>query len=126
MEITRQTTRNNNTNTNASTTQNNTADVNSNLNLVADPEIIPPVDNTGGNSAINTGKRQCLGKCRKPWQNDNISGNNVQYNVVNIYGNLDGDIILPSSDATGTSDCSTSCTDAYNSRQFWKWKKFNE
>ena len=78
--------------TNSSTTQINDADVQSNLTLVADSGNNDASFNTAGDSSITTGDANVSGNILT-FANNNIVGN-VVYGVVNIFGDLIGDIIL--------------------------------
>ena len=83
---------NNNTN---NTDQTNTATVGSNLTLSANSGNNDANFNTGGDSNIETGDANVSANV-VTFANNNIAGN-VVYGVVNIFGNLIGDIIIPDS-----------------------------
>jgi len=75
------------------TFQNNDANVGNQLILSADSGNNQTSFNTGGDSAISTGDANVSANSLT-FANNNISGN-VVYGVVNIYGDLHGDIIFP-------------------------------
>lgn len=79
--------------TNNNTFQTNDATVGNNMTLTANSGNNDASLNTGGNTTINTGDANIAANSLT-FVNNNISGN-VQFGVVNIYGTLDGNIILP-------------------------------
>jgi len=87
------------------TDQNNQAQVSNNLTLFSDSGNNSASYNTGGDSNITTGDANVLANVLS-FVNNNLSGN-VVFGVVNIFGNLIGDIILPESQIIGSSTCST-------------------
>ncbi len=91
--------------TNNTTVQNNNADVGNNLTLSSDSGNNTTSYNTGGDSVIKTGDANTSASALS-FLNNNIAGQ-VILGVVNIFGNLVGDIILPEL----TSDCA-SCSGA--------------
>jgi len=78
----------------SATFQNNTADIENNMNLLANTGNNTSDRNTGTNSSINTGNANVSANIAN-FANNNLAGN-VYLGVVNIYGNLNGDIVLPS------------------------------
>jgi len=76
------------------TFQNNDAAVGNTLILAADTGNNDTNANTGGNNTIATGDANVNGNALT-FANNNISGSNVVFGVVNIYGDLVGDIIFP-------------------------------
>lgn len=80
--------------TQTNTFQQNDANVNNNLTLAADSGNNTTSFNTGGNNTITTGNANVAANVAT-FANNNISGGRVLLGVVNIYGNLQGDIILP-------------------------------
>ncbi len=99
--------------TNPNTFQANTADVGSTLILTADSGSNQTNKNTGGDSTITTGDANVSGSAVN-FLNNNLAGG-VLYNVVNIYGNLIGDIILPpSAVATGSGQTTPAASGAAN------------
>ena len=80
---------------NDETTQTNDAILNNELILSANTGDNITNDNTGGDSAITTGDANVSGNVIN-FVNNNLAGN-VIYGVVNIFGDLVGDIILPES-----------------------------
>lgn len=90
---------------NNDTFQNNDANVGNELVLKADTGNNTANDNTGGNTDIKTGNANVAANALT-FANNNIAGN-VAYAVVNIFGDLIGDIILPESainNCCGTSE----------------------
>lgn len=87
----------NSSQTNNNTNQNNNAVVGNTMNLVANSGDNDASFNTGGDNVIYTGDANVSANALT-FANNNIAGN-VTYGVVNIYGNLRGDIIIP--DFTG-------------------------
>jgi len=77
------------------TFQNNDATVENNMNLLADSGHNDANRNTGGDSTIKTGDANVAASA-VTFANNNIAGN-VYYGVVNIFGDLVGDIVLPES-----------------------------
>lgn len=90
---------------NEATFQNNDATLGSTLTLSANSGNNLANRNTGGDSFIETGDANVAGNVLS-FLNNNIAGN-VVFGVVNIFGNLVGDIILPQSsiDNIGCLDC---------------------
>ncbi|RJQ36926.1 hypothetical protein C4559_04315 [Candidatus Microgenomates bacterium] len=84
--------------------QNNNANVSNSLALSSDSGNNASSQNTNGDSVINTGDANVVADVLT-FVNNNILGN-VIVGVVNIFGNLIGDIILPEN-AVGTGDLST-------------------
>jgi len=78
---------------NSVTFQSNEADVVNDLVLVANTGNNTADNNTGGNNSIDTGNATVNGNVIN-MLNNNIAGN-VVYGVVNIFGELIGDIIVP-------------------------------
>ncbi|MBI2021762.1 hypothetical protein HYS93_02670 [Candidatus Daviesbacteria bacterium] len=94
--------------TNNLTFQNNQAVVGSDLVLSADSGNNSASGNTGGDSFIKTGDANVAANVLT-FANNNLAGN-VVYGVVNIFGNLIGDIILPDSEVQSSgSACTSSC-----------------
>ena len=85
-------TANSTNNTNNSTDQNNIAHVDNNLVLEANSGDNTSSYNTGGDSSITTGDANVNANVLT-FANNNFAGN-VIYGVVNIFGDLVGDIIL--------------------------------
>ena len=75
------------------TFQNNDGTVGNSLTLVADSGNNKASYNTGGNSSITTGDANVSANVLT-LLNNNLAGN-IIYGVVNIFGNLVGDIIFP-------------------------------
>lgn len=73
--------------------QSNTADVGNNLNLSADSGNNTASLNTGGDTTIKSGDAN-VSAAALTFANNNLSGN-VALNVIDVYGNLNGDIVLP-------------------------------
>ncbi len=90
--------------TNNNTDQTNNGEVNNDLNLTADSGRNSASGNTGGDSYITTGTAGVAGNVLT-FLNNNLAGN-VIFGVVNIFGDLIGDIILPES-ALNAFACST-------------------
>jgi len=82
-----------NNNTNDTTFQNNDAAIGNTLTLSADSGNNKASENTGGDTTIVTGDANVSANALT-FANNNIAGN-VVYGVVNIYGDLVGDIIFP-------------------------------
>jgi hypothetical protein len=80
---------------NNTTFQNNDATVENNMTLTSDSGYNKANRNTDGDSTITTGDANISANVLT-FVNNNISGN-VLYGVVNIYGDLVGDIVLPDS-----------------------------
>ncbi len=78
---------------NDTTFQNNDATIGNTLTLSANSGNNMSSENTGGESVIYTGNANVSANLLT-FANNNIQGN-VLYGVVNIYGNLVGDIIFP-------------------------------
>lgn len=79
--------------TNNNTFQNNDATVENNMTLLGDSGTNTADKNTGGDSTIETGDANVSANALT-FANNNIAGN-VIYAVVNIFGDLIGDIIVP-------------------------------
>jgi hypothetical protein len=75
------------------TFQTNTADIENNMNLVANSGDNSASRNTGADSSITTGDANVSANIAN-FANNNFAGN-VYMGTVNIYGDLTGDIILP-------------------------------
>ncbi len=88
-----------NTTTDTAVFQNNDAAVGNSMTLSANSGDNTSSFNTGGNTIINTGDANVSANSLN-FVNNNISGN-VVFGVVNIYGTLEGDIILPDYTITG-------------------------
>ena len=84
-----------NSDTNNTTNQTNDGAVNNDLYLTSDSGNNTASKNTGGDSYITTGDAQVSGNVLT-LLNNNLAGN-VILGVVNIFGDLIGDIILPES-----------------------------
>ncbi len=82
-----------NTTTNNNTTQNNDGTVTNNVNFLADSGHNETSKNNSGTSSITTGDANVAASLLT-FLNNNIAGN-VAFGVVNIFGNLVGDIIMP-------------------------------
>lgn len=98
-----------------STDQTNNATVGNTLNLSADSGNNDASFNTGGDSSIVTGDANVSANA-VTFANNNIAGN-IVYGVVNIFGNLIGDIIIPQSmidDSCATCGGSTTATNSGN------------
>lgn len=80
-------------NNNNTTNQENSAVIENNMNLIADSGSNNANKNTGGNSSIATGDANVAANLLT-FANNNIAGG-VVYGVVNIFGNLVGDILFP-------------------------------
>lgn len=87
---------------NNNTFQNNDASIENNLILNADSGHNDASRNTGGNSDITTGDANVAANVIN-MANNNIAGN-VIYGVVNIFGDLIGNILLPEG-AVGIAGC---------------------
>ena len=77
------------------TNQDNTAGVGNNMTLSSDSGDNSGSFNTSGDTTINTGDANVAANSLT-FANNNLAGN-VTFGVINIYGNLEGDIILPDS-----------------------------
>ncbi len=99
-----------NSDTNNTTNQTNNGEVNNDLTLTADSGNNKTSGNTGGDSYITTGTAEVAGNVLT-FLNNNLSGN-IIYGVVNIFGDLIGDIILPES-ALSAFACATCGQDTY-------------
>lgn len=97
-------------NTDNNTFQNNDAAVGNNMVLTADSGNNTADKNTGGDSTINTGDANVSANSLT-YANNNIDGA-IVYGVVNIYGDLHGDIVFPEEAMSGT--CCTSSVTAGN------------
>jgi hypothetical protein len=96
--------------TNTNNFQNNDATVGNSLNLASNSGNNTAEKNTGGDSTITTGDANTAGNVLT-LANNNVEGN-IVYGVVNIFGDLHGDIIFPEEQLTGC--CGTSNTAASN------------
>lgn len=94
-------------NSSSSTFQNNDATVGNTLTLSADSGHNAANMNTGGDTNIQTGDANVSANSIT-MANNNIDGK-VVYSVVNIYGNLTGDIIMPQSAIDAVSAGCSSC-----------------
>jgi len=92
------------TNNNDLSYQNNDANVGNTLTLAADSGNNRVNDNVGGDTSVTTGDANVSANV-VTFANNNLQGD-VIYGVVNIYGELYGDIILPQDQVKG---CSTNC-----------------
>lgn len=90
---------------NNTTNQNNSGDVTSNMTLSADSGNNTASYNTNGDSSIQTGDANVAANILN-FVNNNLAGK-VVLGVVNIFGNLVGDIIMPD---MGSSSCTSSCS----------------
>lgn len=95
---------------NNATFQNNDATVGNNLILAANSGTNDASKNTGGENIIYTGDANVSANALT-FANNNFSGN-VVYGVVNIYGDLVGDILFPEEQITNC--CGTSSSTAQN------------
>lgn len=96
------------------TFQNNDANVGNTMTLVADAGNNTADKNTNGDTYIQTGDANVDANALT-FANNNIDGN-IIYGVVNIYGGLQGDIILPQSSIDAAcGNCSTGSALAENS-----------
>ncbi len=84
-----------NSDTNNTTNQTNNGTVNNDLYLTSDSGNNTASSNTGGDSYVTTGDASVAGNVLT-FLNNNLAGN-VILGVVNIFGDLIGDIILPES-----------------------------
>jgi hypothetical protein len=100
------------TTNNNSSTQNNNGTVGNELVLSADSGNNASSYNTGGDTAITTGDANVAGNALT-FLNNNIAGN-VVFSVVNIFGNLVGDIIFPDSQLSCCSNANVSATNNGN------------
>ncbi len=91
--------------TDNTTFQNNDAEVENNMVLSADSGNNTASQNTNGDSTIDTGDANVSANVLT-FANNNISGN-VVYTVVNIFGDLVGDIIMPDDYLNSGNNCST-------------------
>ncbi len=80
--------------TNDNTFQNNDANIGNNMVLFADSGNNTGDNNTGGNTEIDTGDANVSANVLT-FANNNLAGGNIVYGVVNIYGDLVGDIVFP-------------------------------
>lgn len=78
------------------TFQSNIGNLNNDMVLVADSGNNEAKNNTGGDNTIKTGDANIAANILN-FMNNNIAGN-VVYGVVNVFGDLIGDIILPQSE----------------------------
>ncbi|OGH10576.1 MAG: hypothetical protein A2857_06830 [Candidatus Levybacteria bacterium RIFCSPHIGHO2_01_FULL_36_15] len=94
--------------TNNNTFQSNDGTVENTLILMADSGKNDSSKNTGGDSVVQTGDANVSGNALT-FLNNNITGN-VAVGVVNVYGNLTGDIVLPASSFDSCGNCSGTST----------------
>lgn len=87
-------------NTTNTTDQNNTAGVGNNMTLSSNSGDNTGSFNTSGDTLINTGDAN-VNANSLTFANNNLAGN-VTFGVINIYGNLEGDIILPDAQVAPT------------------------
>ncbi len=99
-------------NSQSTTTQTNVGDLGNSLVLAADSGNNKAGQNTGGDSTIKTGGANVAGNALT-FLNNNLSGN-VQFGVVNIFGTLRGDIILPITSGSPCVSCGLSSLTAVN------------
>lgn len=97
--------------TNQNTFQQNDAQAESNLILTADSGNNDASRNTGGDTFINTGDANVAANALS-LVNNNLSGQ-VLYGVVNVFGKLVGDIIIPKEVLQGLGVCGD-CTNDVN------------
>lgn len=88
--------------------QNNDATIENNLTLSADTGNNTANLNTNGNTTIETGDANLAANV-VTFANNNIEGN-ILFGVVNIFGNLTGDIVLPESAYAPSGSTSGSAT----------------
>lgn len=86
--------------------QNNDATLENDMVLASNSGDNRASENTGGNTTLVSGDANVSANVLN-FANNNIDGN-VIYAVVNIYGNLVGDIIMP--DPTSAAACGVDCT----------------
>ncbi len=98
----------------SSLTQTNDGSVGNNLVLTANSGDNLSNKNTGGNTGIQTGNANVSANSLT-FLNNNIASGNVVYGVVNIYGNLQGDIILPQSVLDSFNPCTNGCNNTNTS-----------
>lgn len=93
---------------NNATFQNNDATVTNDMVLAADSGHNLADKNTGGDTTITTGDAN-VSASAVTLANNNLDGGEIIYGVVNIYGNLYGDIVFPEelSNQPGTSVANT-------------------
>lgn len=96
----------------SNTFENNDATVGNSLTLHADSGNNTASMNTGGNTTLQTGNANVDGNILS-FLNNNIAGQ-VLVNVVNIFGNLVGDIILPADESCTTCSQGTTVTNTGN------------
>ena len=90
------------TNTNTDKTfQTNTADVTTDLTLLADSGHNQANYNTGGDNKVQTGNANAVATVANLVNNSIAGVGNVIVNVVNVFGDLIGNIILPKDVASG-------------------------
>ena len=94
---------------NNNTFQNNDATIGNDLVLAADSGDNTASANTGGDTKIETGDANVAANVLT-FANNNLAGN-VVYGVINIFGDLIGDIIFPESELNSTGTCSTCGSD---------------
>jgi len=90
------------TNNTENTFQNNDANVGTDMNLSADSGHNRAHDNIDGDTSVESGNANVSANALT-LANNNIDGGKVQYNVVNIYGELHGDIVLPEEEVANPS-----------------------
>lgn len=99
--------------TQSQTFQNNDADITNSMVLAADTGDNLTSYNTGGDSSIQTGDANVAANILN-FANNNIAGN-VYYTVVNIFGDLIGNIILPESELAGSQNTNQIAANGANS-----------
>lgn len=97
---------------NTNTFQANDATVENTLTLASDSGNNTASENTNGNSTIETGDANVVGNVLN-FVNNNLAGN-VVFGVVNIFGDLVGDIILPEEALSSCASCDSPTTVAAN------------
>ncbi len=104
----------NNTSSNTdNTTQNNTAGVGNTMNLSADSGSSEASFNHAGDTTLDTGNANVSANSLT-FANNNLSGGEVVYAVINIYGDLEGDIILPEFSSAEGSNSSSETSNTNN------------
>jgi hypothetical protein len=99
-------------NTTDNTNQNNTAGVGNNMTLDANSGDNKASFNGNGDTTLTTGDAN-ISANSLTFANNNLSGN-VTYAVVNIYGDLEGDIVLPEFTAWDAGANGTTATNTNN------------
>ncbi len=94
------------------TFQQNDADIENNMTLLADSGSNDASKNTGGDSTITTGDASIAANVLN-FVNNNLAGN-VILGIVNIFGDLTGDIILPDNPFASCASCIASNITAGN------------